>query len=93
MRHWYHQSIMRTTLTLNDTLYDRIVTLAHERNVPIKDAVAEVVRIGFATLDRAASEQPRFTITPHAGGPTKPEFNYAKVQELLDYSEGDDRKW
>ncbi len=84
---------MRTTLTINDALYERVVAFARDRKVPLKEAVAEVIGLGLAFLDRTAVEPYRHKITPHAGGPTRPELNYASVQEMLDYSEGEDRRW
>jgi len=84
---------MRTTLTLNDALHERVVHLAHVRNVSFKEAVAEVVRLGLEAIDKAAAKPYRFEIKPHVGGPLKPEYEHAKIQDLLDIAEGEDRRW
>lgn len=84
---------MRTTLTLDDATYHAVETLARERRLPLKEAFAEVLRLGLDAVHRIEATEYRPTITPHHGGPTVPHLNYDKISELLDYSEGEDRRW
>lgn len=83
---------MRTTLTLNDGLYERIVQLSQRRKISFKEAVGEVVRLGLEAADRSAITPYRCEIAPHLGGPLAPEHRYAKIADLLD-GNGEERRW
>lgn len=85
---------MRTTLTLPDAQYERIVDLARARKIPFKDAVAEVVGRGLDAVERSAVTSYPFEIKTHKGGPTNPSVNYDKIADLLEAEDaGDGRGW
>lgn len=85
---------MRTTLTLPDAQYERIVALARARKIPLKEAVAEVVGRGLDAVERIAATPYRFEIQTHKGGPTNPNANYDKIADLLEADDvADGRGW
>jgi hypothetical protein len=55
---------MRTTLTLEDDLADRLVQIARETQQPFKAVVNEALRRGLA---ESAPSAPPFDYKPHAG--------------------------
>jgi hypothetical protein len=55
---------MRTTLTLDDEIAERLADVARESRKPFKVVVNEVLRRG---LGESALEEPAFRIQPHAG--------------------------
>jgi hypothetical protein len=60
----HHDVCMRTTLTLEDDLADRLAQIARETQQPFKAVVNETLRRGLA--ERAPSV-PAFDYQPHAG--------------------------
>ena len=56
---------MRTTLTLDDDLADRLAQVARETHLPFKVVVNETLRRGLA---EQVTEPAPFSYQPHAGG-------------------------
>lgn len=69
---------MRTTLTLDPDVADRLRALARERRLPFKQVVNAVLRRGLAD---PGSEQRVFTIEPRALG-LRPGVDLDKASEL-----------
>jgi hypothetical protein len=55
---------MRTTLTLEDDLAQRLSDVARESHMPFKAVVNEALRRG---LGETAPQEPPFRLQPHAG--------------------------
>lgn len=59
---------MRTTLTLDDDLVDKLKALAARRRLSFKDVVDDAIRRSISTPERAA-RAPRPGKRPHSGPP------------------------
>ncbi len=59
-------SHMRTTLTVDDDLADRLAAVARDTGQPFKTVVNDAIRRGL--IDLAPLEVPPFDYIPHAGG-------------------------
>ena len=55
---------MRTTLTLDEDIFERAVELARETRRPFKSVINEALRRG---LGESAPPEPEFRLEPHAG--------------------------
>jgi len=84
----YHQSVPRTTLTLEDDVAARIDECVRNTGSSLKDTVNELIRLGLLHKQRAEGSKP-FRVHPVRLG--LPEFD--SVEELLDRLDGEDRKW
>jgi len=61
---WHHDDYMRTTLTVDDDLAERIAELARETRQPFKTVLNQALRRG---LGDAGPKEPEFQLRPHAG--------------------------
>lgn len=55
---------MRTTLTLDDDLVDKLKALAARRRLSFKDVVNDAIRRGISTPERAARAPKPFRVVP-----------------------------
>jgi hypothetical protein len=69
---------MRTTLTLEDDLAERIADLARETRRPFKAVLNEALRRG---LGESAPSQPAFHLRPHPGN-LRPGIDDRRFNEL-----------
>lgn len=69
---------MRTTLTLEDDLADRLAKIARETQQPFKAVVNETLRRGLA---ECAPPVPPFDYQPHAGN-LLPGIDHRRLNEL-----------
>lgn len=72
---------MRTTLTLDDDLASRLKQLAHERDVPFKQVVNEIIRQG---LERAEATEAYELPTFYMGVPLMDLTKAAQLADALD---------
>ena len=79
---------MRTTVTLDADVADRLKRLAHSRHSSFKVTLNEVLRRGLAAQERAASSAP-FVVEPHSGG-FRPGIDPAKLNQLIDQLDAED---
>lgn len=79
---------MRTTVTLERDVAERLKALAHRRRTSFKTVINDVLRRG---LNRAAAEDapPPFRVEPHCGG-FRPGVDPARLNQLVDDLEVDD---
>lgn len=78
----HHDVSMRTTVTLDDDVADRIKELSHQRRASFKETLNDVIRQGLsAPAPRVA--QPQFQVEPHAGG-FRPGIDLNRLNQLLD---------
>jgi hypothetical protein len=73
---------MRTTVTLEDDVVERLKELAHRRKVSFKETLNEVIRRGL-TAPAAAPALARFQVEPHSGG-FRPGIDPNRLNQLLD---------
>ena len=78
---------MRTTLTLDADVAERIRALAHLRQLTFKDAVNMTLRRGLDGPD--ALDDGAYEVVPHHGG-FLPGVDPARLNQLLDELEVDD---
>ncbi len=79
---------MRTTVTLEPDLAERLKELAHRRRTSFKKILNEAIRRGLAAHEAARHEEP-FVVQPHAGG-FRPGVDPEKLNQLVDELEVED---
>lgn len=77
---------MRTTLTLDDELADKLKLEAARSGRTFKETVNDSIRLGLKAA-RAAREMPRFQVRPRDLKP-KPGVDFENVSALLEEAEG-----
>jgi hypothetical protein len=82
---------IRTTVTLDDDIVDRIKQRSRERGDSFKQTLNNLLRFALSTGTPEATRKP-FKVRPFDSEPM-PGLNFDKISELLDYAEGEDRKW
>ena len=76
-----HDAIMRTTITLEDSLYNEIKEISQVRNIPIKTAINLVLSAGLSSL-KYAHEKPDFTQRTYSLGKSYSEYDLIKALEV-----------
>lgn len=71
---------MRTTITLEDALYDEIKEISHVRSIPVKTAINLVLAAGLSSLQNA-KERPDFTQRTYSLGKSYSEYDLIKALE------------
>ena len=80
---------IRTTVTLDDDIVDRIKGVSRSRGASFRDTLNDLLRLALSSENRP---QPRtLTIQPvHMG--YRPGLNYDDVASLLEYGEGEQHR-
>jgi hypothetical protein len=86
MFYWKHHD-MRTTLTLDDDLAERLKAEVHRTRRPFRAVVNETIRAGLATRRSSRSPQP-FRVVARDLGELRPGLSVDNVAELLEQVEG-----
>lgn len=81
---------MRTTLTLDHDIMEKVRQVCFERGQSFKAIVNEALRAGLSQLTRASRRKPYRTV-PHAMGLRKG-YSLDNVSELLAQLEGEDSR-
>ena len=79
---------MRTTVTLNDELENRLRSYANEHSLKFKQALNDILSIGLEQIQRRKAPNPYQTEPKRVG--LKNGLNYDNVAELLEQVEGPD---
>jgi hypothetical protein len=79
----HHDVFMRTTLTLDDDLIQRLKDIARESGRSFKEVTNEILRRGLSTGDRPGEPQEPFRVVPKACG-FKPGIDPRKLNQLYD---------
>ena len=77
---------IRTTVTLDDDVLERVQRHARSHGKSFKDALNELVRTGLVASETRPSKK-KFHIKPFRMG-YRPELNYDDVESLIEYLEG-----
>lgn len=77
---------MRTTLTLDDDVSDKLREEARRLRKPFKQVVNDCLRLGLSTRRQVASAAP-FKVKARPLG-LRPGFSYDHVEELIEHIEG-----
>lgn len=78
----HHDAIMRTTVTLDPDVAEKLKAYAHRSKLSFKQALNEVIRRGLQAQQRAA-KRAGFQVQPHHGG-FRPGIDPARLNQLLD---------
>jgi predicted transcriptional regulator len=81
---------VRTTVTIDPDLAERLRELAHRRRKSFRAVLNEVLRQGLQAGAARAKRAPRFVVEPHAGG-FRPGVDPTKLNQLLDQLDVDHR--
>ncbi len=77
---------VRTTVTLDDDVFERLKQISRAEGVPFRQAVNDVLREGLAAREALAARR-EFQIEPRHMG-VRPGLNYDCVAALLEVAEG-----
>ncbi len=73
---------IRTTVTLDEDVYERLKEESRRRGVPFRQTLNEMVRRGFAAAGKP-KRRTRFVVKVKDLG-----LSYDNIEELLEYAEG-----
>jgi hypothetical protein len=77
---------VRTTVTLDDDVMERVQRHARSLGKPFKEALNELLRTGLIAVESRPARG-RFRVKPSPMG-YRPELNYDDVESVLEYLEG-----
>ncbi len=81
---------IRTTVTLDEDVLERLKQEARSRGIPFRQALNEVLRAGLLG-SRVARRAPPFRIkAKHMG--VRPGVNYDNIAALIEFAETDNRR-
>jgi len=80
---------MRTTVTLEPDVAERVHALAHGRRTSFKAMLDTLLRRGIAALDKPLADEPPFVVRAHKGG-FRPGVDPLKLNQLVDAIAVDD---
>jgi hypothetical protein len=81
---------MRTTLTLDEDVYNKLREQAEQSGRPFREVVNDSLRRALAI--RAGGPPARFRVRPRAMGKPPSENGYDDIPKLLDVIEGANRR-
>jgi hypothetical protein len=84
---------IRTTVTLDEDVLEKLKQESRERGDSFKETLNNLLRFALSAKNDPPAEQKKFKIRPFHDTGIIPGLNYDKISELLDYAEGEDRKW
>jgi hypothetical protein len=79
---------MRTTVTLDPDVADKLKRLAHARRASFKETLNEVLRRGLSGQAGAGRAKP-FKVVPHPSG-FRPGVDHQRLNQLVDQLAADD---
>ena len=79
---------MRTTVTLDPDVADKLQRLAHARRASFKETLNDVLRRGLAGQSGASASKP-FRVRPHASG-LRPGIDPQRLNQLVDQLAADE---
>ena len=84
--------IMRTTLTIDDDLFDLVRQEAARTRQQFKDVLNQRLRMGFSENKRKGRKRAKFRVTPFRSGGFAPGVDETKLNQLFDTLEIEDHK-
>jgi hypothetical protein len=75
---------MRTTLTIDDDLFDLVRQEAAQTRRQFKEVLNERLRLGYANSNAKRRKHSRFKVKPFRGGGFAPGIDQRKLNQLLD---------
>ncbi len=85
----YYES-MRTTILFKPVTFQKVATIKAKTGKSLSDVVNDLIEQALH-----ARKQPNYTKfkVKTQGLGVYPHLDYSKIHDLLDYAEGEDRKW
>jgi hypothetical protein len=80
---------MRTTLTIDDDLFDRIRQEAARTRRRFRDVLNERLRLGFSTGNTAPRAAPKFKVEPFSTSGFAPGVDEKQLNQLFDVLESE----
>ena len=80
---------MRTTVTLEQDLADKLKEYAHRRHISLRVALNMLLRRGLAANETAPSPWRRFAVEPHSSR-LQPGVDPDKLNQIVDRLEAED---
>lgn len=74
--------VMRTTVTLDSDVADKLKAYAHREKLSFKQALNELIRRGLRA-QQEPSKRGRFKVKPHHGG-FRPGIDLGRLNQLVD---------
>ena len=74
---------MRTTLTLDDDVAEKLRQIAHRSGRSFKEVVNDALRRGLSTGAKPPAKKPAFKVRPHASG-FRAGVDIGKFNQLVD---------
>lgn len=74
---------MRTTLTIDDELLDRVRAMAERQRVSFKDALNDVIRRGLSAQDTRSRRRTKFRVQPFRSA-FQPGIDPLRLNQLAD---------
>jgi hypothetical protein len=84
---------IRTTVTLDEDVLEKVKHESRQRGDSFKETLNNLLRFALSAEKSPPAEQKPFKIRPFHDTGVIPGLNYDNIGELLDYAEGEDRKW
>ena len=78
---------IRTTVTLDQDVFDRATDLSKARGIPFRRALNDLVRAGLQA-ESASRPKRRFRVEPQHMG-VRPGLNYDNIESLIELGEGE----
>ena len=78
-------------MSLDEDVVERLKEESRERGDSFKDTLNNLLRFALSVEKTQGARKP-FKVRPFDSEPV-PGLNFDKINELLDYAEGEDRQW
>ena len=79
---------MRTTLTLDEDVADRLKAEARRSGKPFKAVVNECLRLGLSSRPKGRPQEPPFVVQARDLGALRPGLSLDNIGDLLEAAEG-----
>lgn len=79
----HHDASVRTTLTIDDDLLDRVRALAERRKASIKDTLNDVIRRGLSAQELRSRRRAKFHVESFRS-PFRPGIDPSRLNQLVD---------
>ena len=79
---------MRTTLTLDDDVAERLKAEARRSDKPFRTVVNEFLRLGLSSRPKGRPQEPPFVVRARDLGALRPGLSLDNIGDLLDAGEG-----
>jgi hypothetical protein len=86
---WHNDAKMRTTLTIDDDLFDRLRQEAARTRRRFRDVLNERLRLGLAVGGKPRKDAPKFKVEPFATKGFAPGVDEKKLNQLFDELESE----